>query len=154
MPPKKTGRDHVYFFLLVFSCYVYLFPLKKKTNPCKNNNKTVHHKLQSVLGELGGRKQQKPHGAAGTTNSCVAVMEGSTPKVIENAEGMRTTPSFVGAKRRFWSEISTGFYHSTSGLNWWFGASWFGILGVNVSNHPFHKGIQSESKPPGPKPIV
>ena len=25
-------------------------------------------------------------------------MEGSTPKVIENAEGMRTTPSFVGAK--------------------------------------------------------
>ncbi len=31
----------------------------------------------------------------GTTNSCVAVMEGSTPKVIENAEGMRTTPSIV-----------------------------------------------------------
>src|SRR3970040_614292 len=29
----------------------------------------------------------------GTTNSCVAVMEGKTPKVIENAEGMRTTPS-------------------------------------------------------------
>src|SRR5438067_506057 len=31
----------------------------------------------------------------GTTNSCVAVMEGSTPRVIENAEGMRTTPSIV-----------------------------------------------------------
>ena len=31
----------------------------------------------------------------GTTNSCVAVMEGSTPKVIENAEGARTTPSQV-----------------------------------------------------------
>ncbi len=31
----------------------------------------------------------------GTTNSCVAVMEGSTPKVIENAEGSRTTPSIV-----------------------------------------------------------
>ena len=31
----------------------------------------------------------------GTTNSCVAVMEGQTPKVIENAEGMRTTPSIV-----------------------------------------------------------
>src|ERR1700729_2852649 len=31
----------------------------------------------------------------GTTNSCVAVMEGTTPKVIENAEGMRTTPSIV-----------------------------------------------------------
>jgi molecular chaperone DnaK len=31
----------------------------------------------------------------GTTNSCVAVMEGATPKVIENAEGARTTPSIV-----------------------------------------------------------
>jgi molecular chaperone DnaK len=31
----------------------------------------------------------------GTTNSCVALMEGSTPKVIENAEGGRTTPSMV-----------------------------------------------------------
>ena len=31
----------------------------------------------------------------GTTNSCVAVMEGSKPRVIENAEGMRTTPSQV-----------------------------------------------------------
>jgi molecular chaperone DnaK len=31
----------------------------------------------------------------GTTNSCVAVMEGKAPKVIENAEGMRTTPSIV-----------------------------------------------------------
>ena len=31
----------------------------------------------------------------GTTNSCVAVMEGATARVIENAEGMRTTPSIV-----------------------------------------------------------
>jgi len=31
----------------------------------------------------------------GTTNSCVAVMEGTAPKVIENAEGARTTPSIV-----------------------------------------------------------
>lgn len=31
----------------------------------------------------------------GTTNSCVAVMEGSQPRVIENAEGARTTPSVV-----------------------------------------------------------
>ncbi|MCP5080655.1 MAG: molecular chaperone DnaK [Alphaproteobacteria bacterium] len=31
----------------------------------------------------------------GTTNSCVAVMDGSEPKVIENAEGARTTPSMV-----------------------------------------------------------
>ncbi|MEM8751610.1 MAG: Hsp70 family protein, partial [Pseudomonadota bacterium] len=31
----------------------------------------------------------------GTTNSCVAIMDGSTPKVVENAEGARTTPSMV-----------------------------------------------------------
>ena len=29
----------------------------------------------------------------GTTNSCVAIMDGAKPKVIENAEGARTTPS-------------------------------------------------------------
>ncbi len=32
----------------------------------------------------------------GTTNSCVAVLDGDAPKVIENAEGDRTTPSIVG----------------------------------------------------------
>ena len=31
----------------------------------------------------------------GTTNSCVSIMEGSQPKVLENAEGARTTPSMV-----------------------------------------------------------
>ena len=31
----------------------------------------------------------------GTTNSCVAIMDGSTPRVIENSEGARTTPSIV-----------------------------------------------------------
>jgi len=32
----------------------------------------------------------------GTTNSCIAIMDGSQPKVIENSEGARTTPSIVG----------------------------------------------------------
>ena len=32
----------------------------------------------------------------GTTNSCLAVVEGQQPKVIENAEGGRTTPSVIG----------------------------------------------------------
>jgi molecular chaperone DnaK len=32
----------------------------------------------------------------GTTNSCVAIMDGSQPRVLENAEGARTTPSIVG----------------------------------------------------------
>ena len=39
----------------------------------------------------------------GTTNSCVAVMEGSDPVVIPNSEGRRTTPSivaFVGDNER------------------------------------------------------
>ncbi len=32
----------------------------------------------------------------GTTNSCMAIMEGGEPKVIANADGARTTPSVVG----------------------------------------------------------
>ena len=31
----------------------------------------------------------------GTTNSCVSIMEGTQPKVLENAEGARTTPSVI-----------------------------------------------------------
>ena len=31
----------------------------------------------------------------GTTNSCISIMDGKDPKVIENAEGSRTTPSII-----------------------------------------------------------
>ena len=42
----------------------------------------------------------------GTTNSCIAIVEGGEPKVIINEEGTRTTPSvvaFLKTERRFWS---------------------------------------------------
>ena len=42
----------------------------------------------------------------GTTNSCVAVMEGNEPKVITNAEGQRTTPSVVAFTKK--SEVLVG----------------------------------------------
>ncbi|MBI3562159.1 MAG: molecular chaperone DnaK [Gammaproteobacteria bacterium] len=42
----------------------------------------------------------------GTTNSCVAVMEGGKPKVIENSEGARTTPSIVAFSKD--SEVLVG----------------------------------------------
>ena len=35
----------------------------------------------------------------GTTNSCVAVMEGGQPVVIVNSDGARTTPSVVGLRK-------------------------------------------------------
>ena len=44
-----------------------------------------------------GKKMSKVIGIdLGTTNSCVAIMDGKDPKVIENSEGARTTPSIVG----------------------------------------------------------
>lgn len=35
----------------------------------------------------------------GTTNSCVAIMDGTIPRVLENAEGDRTTPSIIAYTR-------------------------------------------------------
>ena len=34
----------------------------------------------------------------GTTNSCLSILEGGDPKVVENSEGIRTTPSMVAFK--------------------------------------------------------
>ena len=62
--------------------------------------------LASLLGGIGreGNGDRKVQIMAkvigidlGTTNSCVAVMEGSNYKVIDNSEGARTPPSMVGS---------------------------------------------------------
>ena len=42
----------------------------------------------------------------GTTNSCVAIMEGGKPRVIENSEGDRTTPSIVAFTKD--NEVTVG----------------------------------------------
>ena len=36
----------------------------------------------------------------GTTNSCIAVMEGKNPRVLENPDGSRTTPSVVSFEKK------------------------------------------------------
>ncbi|CAF1180034.1 unnamed protein product [Rotaria sp. Silwood1] len=59
---------------------------------------SIRHKSDSkdVSKASGGKVKGNIIGIdLGTTNSCVAIMEGKTPKVLENAEGMRTTPSVV-----------------------------------------------------------
>src|SRR5262245_65117391 len=63
------------------------------------------------LPQLRGRTMGKVIGIdLGTTNSCVAVMEAKNPKVIENAEGMRTTHSiepFTGGGARTAAQPAT-----------------------------------------------
>ncbi|XP_077991987.1 stress-70 protein, mitochondrial-like [Glandiceps talaboti] len=55
---------------------------------CENGAPLRYYSSETVRGAVAGID-------LGTTNSCVAVMEGKTPKVLENAEGARTTPSVV-----------------------------------------------------------
>ncbi|RZF32973.1 hypothetical protein LSTR_LSTR008686 [Laodelphax striatellus] len=64
--------------------------LKKSAIPAvtSQNGLQIRHKTETVKGAVIGID-------LGTTNSCVAVMDAKSPKVIENAEGSRTTPSVV-----------------------------------------------------------
>jgi activator of 2-hydroxyglutaryl-CoA dehydratase len=55
--------------------------LRWETKTGSFKNKIIYRKDSSVKGAVIGID-------LGTTNSCVAIMEGKTPKVIENAEGM------------------------------------------------------------------
>ena len=66
----------------ISSSFFYIHPLN--TMVMKSISKIIKNNYSSVMGiDLG------------TTNSCVALMEGNKYKVIENTEGMRTTPSMV-----------------------------------------------------------
>lgn len=62
-----------------------------RVTPCRQSVRTFlssQPRLNKAQGDVIGID-------LGTTNSCVSIMEGSTPRVIENSEGMRTTPSMV-----------------------------------------------------------
>ena len=78
--------------------------------------------LKSVMPKLWSiRSASQVKGAVigidlGTTNSCVAVMEGTQAKVLENAEGSRTTPRLVSDLSETYFCIQSLWVPDSSGL--------------------------------------
>jgi molecular chaperone DnaK len=56
----------------------------------------IYHKVNDIIYSKGQIMGKVIGIDLGTTNSCVAIMEGANAKVVENSEGARTTPSIVG----------------------------------------------------------
>jgi molecular chaperone DnaK len=68
-------------------------PSRREVEDKRKQKLDIYEKIDII----GGYNMAKIIGIdLGTTNSCVAIMEGKDPKVIPNSEGMRTTPSVVG----------------------------------------------------------
>ena len=63
-------------------------------------NSIVKRTARNITRNFSQAKSQHVVGIdLGTTNSCVAIMEGGQPKVLENSEGMRTTPSIIAFQK-------------------------------------------------------
>ena len=111
---NKLDLEWLRMFWNVLTCYVLHDPTPKVNLIRPSFDPVFVHQVSAVQAQIVANKHGlfsnetslryrsdgKASGAVvgidlGTTNSCVAVMEGKQAKVIENAEGARTTPSVV-----------------------------------------------------------